>query len=154
MPASTGGREAVVGGKTCERHPLYRLNSDESTRSTNRGDDNIPRQNSLGLLTPREEGFYSSGISSTGNSQIEKGDTMGLHDCKVGTILPAPGRLDLVQHIPDGGWGWVVVGAATCVHMLCNGFHLAFGTLFLYIQEHFIGTDDIETGKSQLKQRT
>nr|KAG5705077.1 hypothetical protein BaRGS_018807 [Batillaria attramentaria] len=69
---------------------------------------------------------------------------MGVQDGKVAAMAAATSRLDLTEHFPDGGWGWVVVGAATCVHVLCSGFHFAFGTLYLKIKTSF-NTSDIET---------
>ncbi|KAL8584350.1 hypothetical protein ACOMHN_031970 [Nucella lapillus] len=69
---------------------------------------------------------------------------MGVTDGKAAAMAVAAGRLDIAQHYPDGGWGWVVVGAATCVHVLCSGFHYAFGTLYLHIRQEFQTADDVD----------
>ena len=61
----------------------------------------------------------------------------------------AAGRLDLAQHYPDGGWGWCVLAAATLVHVLCGGFHHAFGSLYPYIRTEFPDSDDILIRKFQ-----
>ncbi|GFO28295.1 monocarboxylate transporter 8 [Plakobranchus ocellatus] len=46
-------------------------------------------------------------------------------------------RVDFGNFYPDGGWGWLVLGAATLVHVLTGGLHLAYGSLYLPIQEKF-----------------
>lgn len=48
-------------------------------------------------------------------------------------------RIDFGDFFPEGGWGWVVTGACTLVYILCNGFHFAFGTLYLCILEEKTG---------------
>ncbi|RUS75690.1 hypothetical protein EGW08_016556 [Elysia chlorotica] len=50
-------------------------------------------------------------------------------------------RVDFGNFYPDGGWGWVVLAAATLVHFLTGGIHLAYGSLFLHIQENFETSD-------------
>ncbi|CAH1377000.1 unnamed protein product [Tenebrio molitor] len=36
------------------------------------------------------------------------------------------------HYYPEGGWGWLVCGAAFLAHLLTSGFQLAFGLLYLY----------------------
>ena len=56
-------------------------------------------------------------------------------------------RIDFGEHFPEGGWGWIVTAAATLVYILCNGFHYAFGTLYLCIVDSKdITVDDIHAG--------
>lgn len=155
MPSSSGpGPEpgVAVGSSAQEKHPLYRLSSNDSTRSADVTTSN--NHASYGAPQPRVERLVSSSSSSStstsGNPKAcRETNGMGAQDAKVAAIAAATGRPDLADHFPDGGWGWVVVAAATCVHVLCSGIHLAFGTLSLHIREHF-STDDIETSKSLL----
>lgn len=46
-------------------------------------------------------------------------------------------RVDFGNFYPDGGWGWVVLAASTLVYFFTGGLHLAYGSLFLHIQENF-----------------
>ncbi|XP_066139576.1 monocarboxylate transporter 2-like isoform X1 [Euwallacea fornicatus] len=52
--------------------------------------------------------------------------------------IPALRRKDvdtntIKQHYyPEGGWGWLVCGAAFLAHLLTSGMQLAFGLLYLY----------------------
>ena len=48
-----------------------------------------------------------------------------------------PRRADFGDHYPDGGWGWVVCGAAFTVHFLAHGLHLAYGTVLTEIINRF-----------------
>lgn len=41
---------------------------------------------------------------------------------------------------PDGGWGWVVVGASLMVSAIADGVTLSFGLLFLQLADHFHAT--------------
>ena len=50
---------------------------------------------------------------------------------------PMPRRADFGDHYPDGGWGWVVCGAAFVVNFLTYGTHLAFGSLLSDILANF-----------------
>ena len=68
-------------------------------------------------------------------------------------ILPDPKpvtRIDFGDHYPDGGWGWVVLGAATIVYILCHGFQFAFGTLFLKVIAPPFNTNESNAGKLRL----
>ena len=51
---------------------------------------------------------------------------------------PIPRRTDFGDYYPDGGWGWVVAGAAFLVHFLSHGLHLAFGTMLTEILTRFL----------------
>ncbi len=50
-------------------------------------------------------------------------------------VLPC--RADFGEYYPDGGWGWVVCGAAFLVHFLGHGLHLAAGTVGREMIEKF-----------------
>ncbi|KAJ3651579.1 hypothetical protein Zmor_017609 [Zophobas morio] len=58
--------------------------------------------------------------------------------------IPALRRRDvdtatIKQHYyPEGGWGWLVCGAAFLAHLLTTGFQLAFGLLYLYTVKYLI----------------
>lgn len=46
--------------------------------------------------------------------------------------------ITLRQHYyPEGGWGWLVLGAALLVQVLSHGLQLAAGLLYTPIQEKF-----------------
>lgn len=39
-------------------------------------------------------------------------------------------RATIMQHYyPEGGWGWVIVGVATAVHILTHGLHTGYGAI-------------------------
>ena len=50
---------------------------------------------------------------------------------------PIPRRADFGEYYPDGGWGWIVCGAAFTVHFLAHGLHLAFGTTLVEMVDTF-----------------
>ncbi|CAH0564315.1 unnamed protein product [Brassicogethes aeneus] len=58
--------------------------------------------------------------------------------------VPALRRRDvdtatIKQHYyPEGGWGWLVCGAAFMAHLLTSGLQLAFGLLYLYVMKFLI----------------
>ncbi|XP_060522678.1 monocarboxylate transporter 2-like [Cylas formicarius] len=58
--------------------------------------------------------------------------------------IPALRRRDvdtatIKQHYyPEGGWGWLVCGAAFLAHLLTSGLQLAFGLLYLYTMKFLI----------------
>ncbi|XP_050298344.1 monocarboxylate transporter 2-like [Anthonomus grandis grandis] len=60
--------------------------------------------------------------------------------------IPALRRRDMditmiKQHYyPEGGWGWLVCGAAFLAHLLTSGMQLAFGLLYLYTIKFLIKT--------------
>ncbi|XP_046363830.1 monocarboxylate transporter 13-like [Haliotis cracherodii] len=115
MPASTTCDD--VGNSKSEKHLLYRLSSDESARS---GESTRSGQ--------------SQTTRDTSCSRVHKKDLCSMQE-------KVPPRLDFADYHPDGGWGWVVVVAATLVHVLCNGFHFAYGTLYLQITKKFTIND-------------
>ena len=41
------------------------------------------------------------------------------------------------HYYPEGGWGWLVLVAAICVHILSHGLHLAGGTFLDCVGEKF-----------------
>ncbi|XP_076445013.1 monocarboxylate transporter 2-like [Babylonia areolata] len=155
-----------------DSHPLHQLSSDDTSNgldlsynlannnnsSSSGGANNHHHSHSAHhahhanshVLLARGEGLASSGSSSSGSGITGSGypraakRDMGVTDGKAAAMAVATGRLDLAQHFPDGGWGWVVVGAATCVHVLCSGFHCAFGNLYLHIQKEFNTADDVD----------
>lgn len=43
---------------------------------------------------------------------------------------PRDTRATIMQHYyPEGGWGWVIVGVATTVHILTHGLHTGYGAI-------------------------
>ncbi|GLV34501.1 hypothetical protein CBL_09749 [Carabus blaptoides fortunei] len=43
------------------------------------------------------------------------------------------------HYYPEGGWGWIVCGAAFLAHLLTTGLQLAFGLLYLYTMQYLVG---------------
>lgn len=39
--------------------------------------------------------------------------------------------------MPDGGWGWVVVAASLCIHLIQDGIAFSFGVLFVEFTREF-----------------
>nr|XP_022921215.1 monocarboxylate transporter 2-like [Onthophagus taurus] len=62
--------------------------------------------------------------------------------------IPALRRRDMdtatiKQHYyPEGGWGWLVCGAAFLAHLLTSGIQLAFGLLYLYTMKYMVKKND------------
>ncbi|KAF5291585.1 hypothetical protein FQR65_LT01898 [Abscondita terminalis] len=58
--------------------------------------------------------------------------------------IPALRRRDvdtntIKQHYyPEGGWGWLVCGAAFLAHLLTSGLQFAFGLLYLYVMQFLV----------------
>ena len=44
-------------------------------------------------------------------------------------------RSDWTTMRSDGGWAWIVVIGATCVHCVCSGLHLAGGSMLLAVYQ-------------------
>ncbi|GJQ80010.1 hypothetical protein Trydic_g9483 [Trypoxylus dichotomus] len=42
------------------------------------------------------------------------------------------------HYYPEGGWGWLVCGAAFLAHLLTSGVQLAFGLLYLYTMKFLV----------------
>ncbi|CAH1800176.1 unnamed protein product [Owenia fusiformis] len=51
--------------------------------------------------------------------------------------------IKILDHYPDGGWGWVIVFAVCTVNLLCQGLHLGFGVIGHIAQLEF-GISDLE----------
>ena len=79
------------------------------------------------------------------HSQLTKESTLSTRPRRL-QLPPLPRKTDFGEHYPDGGWGWVVCGAAFVVHFLCQGMLLACGTLYLQIRQTF-ETKESQTGK-------
>lgn len=60
---------------------------------------------------------------------------------------PIPRRADFGYYYPDGGWGWIVCGAAFTIHFLAHGLHLAFGVTLMEVINTF-GTRTCDSGWS------
>lgn len=92
-----------------------------------------------------------SGVSTqvTGDDEGESGCPVICTDREMHSLaqtrLPALRRQDLDmsamrQHFyPEGGWGWIVCGAAFLAHLLTTGMQLAFGLLYIYTLQHLVG---------------
>ncbi|ESO98864.1 hypothetical protein LOTGIDRAFT_213657 [Lottia gigantea] len=44
-----------------------------------------------------------------------------------------------VPHLPDGGWGWMVVFSSFVVHIIADGIVYSFGVFFIEFLEYFKG---------------
>ncbi|XP_059141346.1 monocarboxylate transporter 14-like, partial [Physella acuta] len=135
MPSPTplSNKTSPDPGAFGERDPLTRASSDESGRSLGQELGSAGQALTLGTGAA---GTNPATVDTT--LAVRKRDGMGVQEVK------PLNRFDFGDFYPDGGWGWVVLGAATVVHALCNGFHLAYGTLYLSIQKKF-RTSDIST---------
>ena len=49
--------------------------------------------------------------------------------------------------LAQGGWGWLVVGAAFLVQVLTTGLQFAFGVMATQIVKHFRRESTVEIGK-------
>lgn len=90
----------------------------------------------------------SVGPSCPSQSQSTKESTIiSPHRSRKLEPPPMPRRADFGDHYPDGGWGWVVCGAAFSVNFLCHGLLLAFGSLYMEVVTRF-GAQEDQVGES------
>ncbi|KAH9525007.1 hypothetical protein Btru_000086 [Bulinus truncatus] len=129
-PSPISNKSSPDPGAHLEQHPLKRTSSDESGKSMNSelGANNEGQ-------SPASCAAEALPVILDNAANIRKRDTLCLQEVKPISLV------DFGDFYPDGGWGWIVLGAATLVHMMCNGFHLAYGTLFLEIKKKFTITD-------------
>ena len=52
--------------------------------------------------------------------------------------------------LPQGGWGWLVVGAAFLVQVLTTGLQFAFGVMATQVHQHFRRDSTVEIGQFHL----
>jgi hypothetical protein len=52
-----------------------------------------------------------------------------------------------VPFVSQGGWGWLVVGAAFLVQVLTTGLQFAFGVMATQIVKHFRRESTVEIGQ-------
>ncbi|CAK1586961.1 unnamed protein product [Parnassius mnemosyne] len=85
---------------------------------------------------PHYEGWHEGEDESTGGALRER-ELRSLH-----RTVPALRRRELdtraIKHhfYPEGGWGWIVCGAAFLAHLLSTGIQLAYGALHVYALKH------------------
>ncbi|KAK6986506.1 monocarboxylate transporter 2 [Biomphalaria glabrata] len=129
-PSPISNKSSPDPGAQSEQHPLKRASSDESCQSMN-----LEIGSTTGGQSPVSCVAGALPVIIDNAASIRKREALCLQDVKPVSLV------DLGDFYPDGGWGWIVLGAATLVHMMCNGFHLAYGTLFLEIKKKFTITD-------------
>ncbi|CAH2261625.1 jg13678 [Pararge aegeria aegeria] len=84
----------------------------------------------------RTDGWPEIEDESTGGALRER-ELRSLH-----RTVPALRRRELdtraIKHhfYPEGGWGWIVCGAAFLAHLLSTGLQLAYGALHVYALRH------------------
>ncbi|XP_046969523.1 monocarboxylate transporter 3-like isoform X2 [Vanessa tameamea] len=94
-----------------------------------------PLSNSYNCL-PHYDGWPDLEDESTGGALRER-ELRSLH-----RTVPALRRRELdtraIKHhfYPEGGWGWIVCGAAFLAHLLSTGLQLAYGALHVYALRH------------------
>ncbi|KAG7312225.1 hypothetical protein JYU34_001696 [Plutella xylostella] len=85
---------------------------------------------------PHYDGWPDVDEESTGGALRER-ELRSLH-----RTVPALRRRELdtraIKHhfYPEGGWGWIVCGAAFLAHLLSTGLQLAYGALHVYALRH------------------
>ncbi|CAG4951967.1 unnamed protein product [Colias eurytheme] len=85
---------------------------------------------------PHYDGWPDLEDESTGGALRER-ELRSLH-----RTVPALRRRELdtraIKHhfYPEGGWGWIVCGAAFLAHLLSTGLQLAYGALHVYALRH------------------
>ncbi|XP_013199339.1 monocarboxylate transporter 4 [Amyelois transitella] len=91
---------------------------------------------------PHYDGWGDGEEESTGGALRER-ELRSLH-----RTVPALRRRELdtraIKHhfYPEGGWGWIVCGAAFLAHLLSTGLQLAYGALHVYALRHLGPTAD------------
>ena len=92
-----------------------------------------PRSSLIGELV-------SGGIGSEPPSAEAEG---GKNNPEDETKRPTIGR----HYYPEGGWGWLVLGAAFLVHILTHGLHQAGGTFLDCVGERFPVASPLSRGE-------
>ncbi|KAJ2945627.1 hypothetical protein O0L34_g451 [Tuta absoluta] len=91
---------------------------------------------------PHYDGWPDGEEESTAGALRER-ELRSLH-----RTVPALRRRELdtraIKHhfYPEGGWGWIVCGAAFLAHLLSTGLQLAYGALHVYAMKHLGPTAD------------
>lgn len=121
-------RELSTEINRCERSSIFHNSSSESGNTTH------------------------DGSKASGGSRRDIGMKPHLKkDVGLDTDPKVTTRIDFGDYFPEGGWGWVVTGACTLVYILCNGFHFAFGTLYLCIlEEKAFKANEVGAGNNNL----
>ena len=126
----------------------------------------LPRSHTVPDLRDRDLGGKDSGVLSEDPSLVQSDG--GTEDPPPAAGEAAPGedpaatsstaaaggvkalkakRTTLMQHYyPERGWGWVVVGCAVLVQVLCHGLHTAYGEVGLQMGREF-GASTLATGE-------
>ncbi|XP_045031591.1 uncharacterized protein LOC116925378 isoform X2 [Daphnia magna] len=74
----------------------------------------------------------------SGGPGLNERELWSLHRAVPGLRRHDPRTSTIRQHYyPEGGWGWLVVGAAFLVQVLTTGLQLAFGVMAAQIARHF-----------------
>ncbi|XP_046644820.1 monocarboxylate transporter 3-like isoform X3 [Daphnia pulicaria] len=85
----------------------------------------------------------------SGGPGLNERELWSLHRAVPGLRRHDPRTSTIRQHYyPEGGWGWLVVGAAFLVQVLTTGLQLAFGVMAAQIARHFSRQDSSAAASS------